>query len=81
MKDSELGELRKLLKHQEFETQKTETKLTISLEENEKLKANFNTERAALEEEKTYLLQRAEATESSLKITTAELSDLNQRIS
>ena len=55
--------------------------MTLSLEENEKLKANFNTERAALEEEKTSLLQRAEAAESSLKSTTAELSGLKRLIS
>lgn len=79
--DSQLGELRKMLKHQESETQKAETKFKFSLDENEKLKASFNTERAAWEKEKTALLQRAEAAESSLKNTTAELSGLKRRIS
>ena len=55
--------------------------LALSLEENEKLKAHFNTERTAWEQEKTSLLQRAEAAKSSLKNTTTELSGLMQQIS
>ena len=67
-----------MLKHQEFETHKAETKLALSLEENEKLKANFNAERTVWEEQKTSLLQRAEVAEFSLNSTTAELSGLKQ---
>lgn len=81
LNESQLVELKNRLEHQEAETCKANSKLKLSLDENEKLKAGFTTEKAGWEKEKATLIQRAEAAESSLKETTAELAGLKRHIS
>ena len=79
--ESQLVDVMNRLEHQEAKTRKVDSKFKFSLEENEKLKAGFTTEKAGWEKEKVTLLQRAEAAESSLKETTAELTGLKRHIS
>ena len=79
--ESQLVDVKNRLEHQEAETRKADSKFKFSLDENEKLKAIFATERAVWEEEKASLLQKAEAAESSLRETNAELNGLKCHIS
>lgn len=79
--ESQLVDLKNRLEHQEAETRKADYKFKLSLDENEKLRTGFSTERAAWEKEKAVLLQRAEVAEASLKETTAELTGLKRHIS
>lgn len=60
LKESELGELKKNIKHQEAETLKAESKFKFCLKENEELKAKFATKRAAWETKKADLMKHAE---------------------
>ena len=55
--------------------------LNFCLDENEKLKSGFSTEKTTWVEDKIALTQRAENAESSLKEVTAELSSLKHHIS
>ena len=79
--ESQLVDVKNRLEHQEAETRKADSKFKFSLDENENLKDGFTTEKAAWEEERATLLQRAEAAESSLKETTLELTGLKCHIS
>ena len=79
--DSQLGDVKNMLEHQEAKPHKADSKFKFSLEENEKLKAGFSMERTACEAGKVALLQRVEAAESSLRETTSELTDLKRHIS
>ena len=80
MNESQLVELKNRLEHQESETRKDESKFEFSLAENEKLKTSFSAERTAWEKEKTILLQRAEAAESSVKETTVGVKTSGSRV-
>lgn len=73
--------LKTRLEQQEDETRQANSKLKLSLEESEKLKAGFSTERTTWDKEKATLVQRAETAESSLKETAEELTGLKRRIS
>ena len=66
---------------QQAETIKAESKLKSSLEDIEKLKANFDADRTAWETDKVALLKRAEEAEKQLKSVTDELACLKQHIS
>ena len=78
---SQLTDLKTRLEAQEAETRKADSKFKFSLDEKEKLKAEFNTEKATWAEEKTALIQRAEKAEASLQEVTTELAGLKRRIS
>ena len=79
--ESQVVNLNTRLEQQEAKTREAETKHKLSLEESEKYKAGFSTERTAWDKEKATLVQRAETTESSLKETAAELTGLKRHIS
>ena len=81
MKESQVGNLRKRLKLQLSETSSDKADLKTSLEEIEKLRAGFITERAAWETDKATLAKRAEDAEAALKPVTEELSAIKQDIS
>ena len=81
MKESQLGDLKKNIELQQAETAKAESKLKTSLEDIEKLKANFDAERSTWETDKVALLKRAEEAEKQLKPVTDELAGLKQHIS
>ena len=66
---------------QQSERAKFELSLKSSLEDIEKIKANFDIERAAWETEMATLLKRAEDAETEFKSVTKELSDLKHHIS
>jgi hypothetical protein len=70
MKELQVGDLRKSLKLQQTETSKAKSDLKASLEEIEKLKAGFVTERAAWETDKAALAKKAEDAEAALKPVT-----------
>ena len=78
---SQLADVKTQPKHQEAETQKADSKFKFSLDESEKRKTNFNTERTACAEERTALIQRAEKAEASLQEATTELTGLKHHIS
>ena len=67
---SQLTDLKTRLEAQESETRKADSKFKFSLDENEKLKTEFNTEKAAWAEEKAALIQRAEKAQASLEEVT-----------
>ena len=71
-----MTDLKTRLEAQEAETRKADSKFTFSLDENEKLKTDFNTKKAAWAEEKAALIQRAEKAEASLEEITTELTSL-----
>ena len=60
------GRLKKNLESEQAERAKDESCLKSSLEYFEKVKANFDAERSALESEKATLLKRAEDAENNL---------------
>ena len=78
---SQLADVKTQLEHQEYETQKADSKLKFSLDESEKLKTSFDAERTVWAEEKTALTQRAEKAEAALQEVTTELTGLKHRIS
>ena len=80
MKESHLGDLKKNIELQQAETSKAESKLRISLEEFEKVKAGFDTKRTAWETDKATLLKRAEDAEATLEPVSIELAGLKQQI-
>jgi hypothetical protein len=59
---------------------KAESKFQFAVKENEKLKANFATERASFETEKSNLIKRAEDAEAQLKPVAEELAGLKGHI-
>ena len=75
-----MTDLKTRLEAQEAETRKADSKFKFSLDENEKLKTEFNTEKAAWAEEKAALIQRAEKAEASLEEVTTELTGLKHHI-
>ena len=79
--ESQVVNLKTRLEQQEAETRDAESKLKLRLEESEKLKTGFSTERTAWDKEKATLVQRAETAESSLKEATTELTVLKRHIS
>ena len=79
--ESYLGGLKKNLESEQAEHAKAESNLKSSLEDLEKVKANFNAERSALETEKAALLKRAKDTENQLKPVVVELVGLKHHIS
>ena len=68
------------LEAQEAKTRKAESKFKFSLDENKKLKTEFNAEKATWAEEKAALIQRAEKAEASLEEMTTELTGLKHHI-
>ena len=80
MKGSQLGDLKNNIKLQQAATSKAESKLNISLEEFEKVKAGFDTKRTAWETDKAALEREAEDVEAKLKPITEELAGLKQHI-
>ena len=79
--ESQLVDLTTRLEHQEAETCKADSNFKFSLNENEKLKAGFATERSTWDEERAALIQRPETAKSSLKEATAQLTGLKRHIS
>ena len=73
--------LKKNLEIEQAKRAKAESNWKSSLENIEKIKANFDAERAAWDTENATLLKRAEDAESQLKPVTEELSGLKSRIS
>jgi hypothetical protein len=69
------------VEYQQAENIKAESKLKAVLEDNEKIKAKFDTERATWDTEKAALVKRAEDAENQLKSVTEELSGLKGHIS
>ena len=68
------------LEAQEAETRKADSKFKFSLDENEKLKTDFNTEKAAWAKEKVALIKRAEKAKASLEEVTTNFTGLQQHI-
>jgi hypothetical protein len=79
-KESQLGDLKKNIELQQAEMSKAESKLKTSLEEVEKIKANFDAERIAWETDKAALQKRAEDAEAELMPVTEELAGLKEHI-
>jgi chromosome segregation ATPase len=79
--ESNITDLKKSLETQQSERAKAELSLKSPLENIEKIKANFDVERATWETEKATLLKREEDAEAQLKPVTEELSGLKQHIS
>ncbi|XBH62690.1 hypothetical protein VPH35_116850 [Triticum aestivum] len=77
---SELSELKNRLEVQENETQKANSKFEFSVAEQEKLKSEVEVEKKAWAEEKIALTQRAETAEKALEEVTTELSYLKRRV-
>ena len=69
------------LEAQETETQRANSKFEFSVSEQEKLKADFETEKKACADEKTALTQRADKAEAALEEVTTELSSLKCDVS
>ena len=69
-KESQLGDLKKNVELQQAETIKVESEQKSSLEDIEKLKANFDAKRTTWETDKATLLKRAEEDEKQLKPVT-----------
>ena len=67
MKESQAVDLRKNITLQQSETSKAKSKLKAALGVSEKLKTDFNTQRAGWETEKATLLKRAEDDEAALQ--------------
>ena len=80
MKESQVTDLRQNIQNQQTETSKAKSELNIALEDTEKLKRDFSTERTGWSTEKTSLLKRAEDAQAGLKLVTGELSGLKQQI-
>jgi predicted nucleic acid-binding Zn-ribbon protein len=80
MKESQVVDLRKNIQSQQAETSKAKSELTTALENIEKLKKYFSTERTSWDSEKAALLKRAEDAEAALKLVTDELSGLKYQI-
>ena len=78
---SELSELKNRLELQETETRRANSKFEFSVSESEKLKACFETEKNAWAEEKIALTQRAKKAEAALEEVTTELSGLKRHVS
>ena len=81
MKESQVSDLRQGLKLQQSETSKAKSELKASLEAIEKLKMDFDAERAGWDTDKAALIKKAGDAEAALKLVTEELSDLKQHIS
>lgn len=81
MGESNIANLKKSLATQQNERAKAELSLKSSLEDIEKIKANFDGERATWETEKATLVKRAEDAEAELKSKTEELTSLKWHIS
>ena len=80
MKESQVVDLRQNIQTQQSETSKAKSELKIALEDIEKLKKDFSTERNSWDTQKAALLKRAEDAEAALKPVTDELSGLKHQI-
>ena len=80
MKESQVVDLRQNIQTQQSETSKAKSELKTTLENIEKLKKDFGTERTSWDTEKAALLKRAEDAEAALKPVTDELSCLKHQI-
>ena len=76
-----MSDLKNRLEAQETETQRANSKFEFSVSEQEKLKADFKTEKNAWAEEKIALTHRAEKAEAALEEVTNELSGLKWHVS
>ena len=86
--DSEIEMVKKLqlkyetrLADQEAEIKIANSKLQLSLSETEKLKTSLTEKKKSWADEKTLLVQRAEAAEAALEEVTTELTSLKNRVS
>ena len=79
--ESNIADLKRSLEAQQTERAKAELSLKSSSENIEKIKANFDGERAAWEIEKDALLKRAEDAESRCAAAIEDLSSLKKHIS
>ena len=68
------------LEAQEAEPRKAGSKFKFSLDENEKLKTDFNIEKAAWAEERAALIKRAKKVEASLEEVTTNFAGLQHHI-
>ena len=73
--------LKKNLEIEQAERAKAESNLKSSLQDTEKIKANFDAERATWDTEKAMLLKRPKDAEGQLKSVIEELSGLKSHIS
>ena len=80
MNESQVTDMRHNIKSQRSETSNAKSELKTTLENVEKLKKDFNAERAGWDTEKAALLKREEDAEAALKPVTDELSDLKYEI-
>ena len=78
---SELSELKTRLELQEAEIQKANSKFEFNVAEAEKLKAGFEVEKSDWAEEKIALTQQAKKAEAALQEATMELTGLKHHVS
>ena len=71
---SQLTDAKTRLADQEAEIKTANSKLQLSLSENEKLKTSLTEKKKSRADEKTLLVQRAEAAEAALEEVTTELT-------
>ena len=73
--------MKKNVEFQQAETTKAQLKFKHALEDDQKLKADFDAKRAAWDTERASLLKRAEDAEKQLKPVAEELAGLKHHIS
>ena len=78
---SQLTDAKTRLADQEAEIKTANSKLQLSLSETEKLKTSLTENKKSWADEKTLLVQRAEAAEAALEEVTTELTSLKNRVS
>lgn len=78
---SQLTDAKTRLADQEAEIKIANSKLQLSLSETEKLKTSLTEKKKSWADEKTLLVQRAEAAEAALEEVTTELTSLKNRVS
>ena len=76
----QIADLHENIKSKKAETSKAKEELKGALTAMEQLKANFKTERANWETEKTALLKRVEDAKSALKPVAEELTGLKRQV-
>ena len=80
MNESQVTDMQHNIKSPQSETSNAKSELKTALENVEKLKKDFNAERAGWDTEKAALLKREEDAKAALKPVTDELSDLKHQI-
>ena len=78
---TEMSELKTRLELQEAKTQKANSKFEFTVAESKKVKVGFKVEKDAWAEEKIVLTQRAEKAEAALQEATTKLTGLKRQVS